>query len=247
MSYLPTCMNGHDRIEIIYEDNHLLVMSKPAGMPAVPDSSRDFSLLEHGRQYLKRTRNKPGNVFLGVVHRLDRPVSGVVCFAVTSKAAGRLSDQMRRRLIHKTYLGITRHKPMAAGGVLENFLLKDRQKNRVAVVSDSAGRQNKALPACTRWEYVSDSGGFYLLRLMPETGRPHQLRVQCAHMGCVLAGDLKYGDSEPLEDRSIALHALKLRLCHPVRKEEMEFRAAPPMCPPWSGFQLKHITGYKVT
>ena len=240
MPSLPTHVHPRikENIEVLYEDNHLLVLSKPAGMPTVPDSSRDISLLDQGRDYLKRSRNKPGNVFLGVVHRLDRPVSGVVCFAVTSKAAGRLSDQMRRKLIRKTYLGITRHRPEAPRGILEDFLLKDRKRNKVAVVSGSS-TQRRPLFARTHWECVAESCGLYLLRLMPETGRPHQLRVQCANMGCVLAGDLKYGDSKPLEDRSIGLHAFKLILRHPIRKEEMEFTAVPPDLWPWSCFKRR--------
>ncbi len=226
------------RVEILYEDNHLLVLSKPACMPVVPDSSRDPSLLDWGRDYLKRSRNKPGNVFLGVVHRLDRPVSGVVCFAVTSKAASRLSDQMRRRLISKTYLGITRKGPRETGGVLEHFLVKDRKCNRVKLISEGCSCGNARF-ARTRWEYICSADGLSMLRLMPETGRPHQLRVQCAGMGCVLAGDLKYGDTAPLEDASIALHASGLRLLHPTIKEEMVFQAPLPVCYPWTCFEGK--------
>ncbi len=220
---------------VVYEDNHLLVLFKPAGLPVVPDSSGDPSLLDWGKAYIKQTRNKPGNVFLGVVHRLDRPVSGIVCFATTSKAAGRLSDQMRRHLIKKTYLGISRFKPGEKSGIVENYLVKQRRRNTVSIVpgSDGAGR---ALFAMTRWEYLGESGGFHLLRLMPETGRPHQLRVHCASIGCVLAGDIKYGDAKPLEDRSVGLHARELEFEHPVRKEKMKFRAKPPDIFPWRLF-----------
>ncbi len=220
--------------KVIYEDNHLLVLSKPACMPTVPDASRDESLLDWGRAYLKQTRNKPGNVFLGVVHRLDRPVSGVVCLAITSKAAARLSDQMRQKLIKKTYIGISRFRPEGKSGMVENHLLKDRRANMVRIVDGEKGR--KARFARTRWEYLGESGGFHLIRLVPETGRPHQLRVHCASMGCVLAGDLKYGDISPLEDRSVALHASSLKLVHPVRKEEMVFSAPMPDIIPWSLF-----------
>ena len=220
---------------VVYEDNHLLVLFKPAGLPVVPDSSGDPSLLDWGKAYLKETRNKPGNVFLGVVHRLDRPVSGIVCFATTSKAAGRLSDQMRRHLIKKTYLGISRFKPGEKSGIVENYLFKHRRQNTVSIVSGADGT-GRALFARTRWEYLKESGGFHLLRLMPETGRPHQLRVHCASIGCVLAGDIKYGDEKPLEDRSVCLHARELEFEHPVRKEKMKFQVEPPDIFPWRLF-----------
>ncbi len=227
-------MNSDSRAPaILYQDNHLLVLSKPACMPCVPDSTGDPSLLDWGRAYLKRTRGKPGNVFLGVVHRLDRPVSGVVCFAITSKAASRLSDQMRRKEIKKEYLAVSRCKPRRKTGKIENFLVKNRRNNRSRVASEQAAGARRAV---TLWSHVAEAGGFHLLKLLPETGRPHQLRVHCACLGCVIAGDLKYGDTTPLDNASIALHALKLRIIHPVRREKMIFLAPPPDIVPWSLF-----------
>ncbi len=225
-------------VPVLYEDNHLLIVSKPAGMPCVPDSSKDLSLLDWGKQYLKRTRHKPGNVFLGVVHRIDRPVSGVVCFAITSKAASRLSDQLRKKAMKKTYLGISRFPPGHDRGVIETYLLKDRNRNRVTAISCSEHRPRNARLARTLWEYVGQKADFHLLRLFPETGRPHQLRVHCAYMGCVLAGDLKYGDRSPLEDASIALHASELRLKHPVKREHMMVHAPTPSLFPWTCFDM---------
>lgn len=218
---------------VLYQDNHLLVLSKPACMPCVPDSSGDLSLLDWGRNYLKRTRGKPGNVFLGVVHRLDRPVSGVVCFAITSKAASRLSDQMRKKEIQKEYLAVSRLKPPGQGGKIENFLVKNRRNNRSRVASKQDAGARRAV---TLWSHVAEVGGFHLLKLIPETGRPHQLRVHCANMGCVIVGDLKYGDTSPLDKASIALHALKLQIVHPVRRENMVFHATPPDIVPWNLF-----------
>ncbi len=237
---LHECRVGslQEKVRILYQDNHLLVLSKPACMPAVPDSSGDYSLLDWGKDYLKQSRHKPGNVFLGVVHRLDRPVSGVVCFAVTSKAASRISAQMRQKNIFKAYAGITRHMPEKRAGTLEHMLVKDRKNNRVTVVDRDCGVK-KARLARTGWNYITSSCGLHLIRLVPETGRPHQLRVQCATMGCVLAGDIKYGDTVPLADASTALHALELRLRHPTLGEWMAFKAMPPACYPWDCFDSR--------
>ena len=234
----------HSEPGIIYQDNHLLVLAKPACMPCVPDSSHDLSLLDWGRHYLKVSRSKKGNVFLGVVHRLDRPVSGAVCLAVTSKAASRLSDQMRRREIRKHYLAVTRHRPPGQAGTVETYLLKDRRNNRVRTVpEDTPG----ARAAITAWRYLQEADGLYLLALEPGTGRPHQLRVHCAELGCVLAGDLKYGDRTPLQDASIALHARSLEITHPVKREKMIFHAPLPGTPPWKAFHAGIVAGEALT
>ena len=217
-------------IEVLYEDNHLLVLSKPACIPTVPDSSRDMSLLDWGKNHLKKTRQKPGNVFLGVVHRLDRPVSGVICFAVTSKAASRLSDQLRTHKMSKTYLGLTMGKPPSDQGVLEHMLKKDRSIN---IVRESSTNGKFAR---TAWRLIEARDSTYLLELKPETGRPHQLRVQCAAMGCPLLGDIKYGAKVPLPDASIGLHASKLELSHPTRREWLSFSDPPPESEPWRKF-----------
>jgi 23S rRNA pseudouridine1911/1915/1917 synthase len=190
-------------------------------MPVVPDSSGDFSLLDWGKAYLKESRDKKGNVFLGVVHRIDRPVSGIVCFAVTSKAASRLSDQMRRRVIKKTYIGLSDKRPPGMKGRLEHWLLKDRRENRVTLFDKPAEGAKKAV---TSWKYKGVEKGFHKLLLFPETGRPHQLRAQCAAMGCPLAGDAKYGSRHPFARGAIGLHALGMDMVHPVKKIVMKFR-----------------------
>jgi 23S rRNA pseudouridine1911/1915/1917 synthase len=216
-----------EQVKVLFEDNHLLVLFKPACLPTVPDSSRDPSLLEWGKRYLKETRGKPGNVFLGVVHRLDRPVSGVVCFAKTSKSASRLSSQLRSGAVVKTYIALTAGSPPSDEGFLEHRLRKDRARNRVQVVPEGDNDTGTRL-ARTAWKVLDRREGLCLLELKPLTGRPHQLRVQCAAMGCPLAGDIKYGAPEPLPDGSIALHALRLELLHPTRQERLVFEAAPP-------------------
>lgn len=218
--------------ELLYEDNHLLVIAKPAGTPTVPDASGDVSLLDVGKAYLKRTRHKPGTVFLGVVHRLDRPVSGVVCFATTSKAAGRLAAQFRAGTVEKTYLAVTTGTPQKEQGLLEHALMKDSARNLVQAFSPDQAPQEARL-ARTHWRVLAHLSGFTLLELIPETGRPHQLRVQCAAMGCPLLGDVKYGASALLSDRCIALHAQRLILQHPTRNERMAFVAPLPEGPVW--------------
>jgi 23S rRNA pseudouridine1911/1915/1917 synthase len=227
-----------EHVQVLYEDNHLLVLSKPACVPAVPDSSKDMSLLDWGRIYLKKTRNKPGNVFLGVVHRLDRPVSGIVCLAVTSKAASRLSENLRTHRMSKTYLALTENRPPSEHGVLEHILKKNNAKNVVKIISPGLTKAPGKL-ARTVWKLLEAKEDIYLLELKPETGRPHQLRVQCAAMGCPLMGDVKYGAKTPLPDASIGLHAHKLEFLHPVRKERLSLSTPPPDSGPWK--KLSHI------
>lgn len=216
------------RLEVILADNHLLAVVKPAGLPTVPDESGDESLFERAREWVRERGRKPGNVFLGVVHRLDRPVSGVVLFARTSKAAARLSAAWRERRVQKTYWGLGRGRPAHDTGILEQWLEKDAAKNVARVVRPGHGR-----PARTRWRLLDASGGIAWLELRPETGRPHQLRLAARALGCPLLGDLKYGAREPLADRSVALHAWRLELLHPVRRQPLDLRAPVPELEVW--------------
>lgn len=217
-------------LAILHADNHLLVVVKPAGNPTVPDESGDPSLLELAKEWIRASAHKPGAVFLGVVHRLDRPVSGVVVFARTSKAAERLGEQLRARTLEKLYLGVAEGLPRGRSGELRQWLLKDERANRVEVVDP--GRRG-AREALTRWRLRGVLGAHALLELEPLTGRSHQLRVAAATLGCPLLGDLKYGAREPLPDRSIALHALRLVLEHPTRRERLAFDAPLPENPIW--------------
>ncbi len=213
---------SHPRV--LWCDNHVLALAKPAGMPSVPDASEDLSALDWGREWVRREYAKPGEVFLGVVHRLDRPVSGVLTFGRTSKGAARLTAALVERRAAKTYLGVVEGDP-GEGGELQQHLLKDRGANRVAVVPP--GREGSK-EARTRWRRLDVRGGRALLQLEPLTGRSHQLRVACASLGTPLLGDLKYGAAAPLEDRSIALHAARLRVPHPTRPGPLEVEAALP-------------------
>ena len=221
---------------VIYEDNHLLVMFKPASMPVVPDSSKDYSLLDWGKNYIKTTCKKPGNVFLAVVHRIDRPVSGLVCFARTSKAASRLSHQLRKRSIKKHYLACVDKRPGQLSGIIETFLKKNHRTNVVSVVTEKTPGAKKAI---TRWKIVSESRGLFLLCLEPVTGRAHQLRVQLSKvLDCPILGDVKYGSRKKiLGGRGLALHSWRLEIEHPTKKEPLEFYAPLPGYHPFSLFK----------
>lgn len=212
-------------LEVLHCDNHLLVVVKPACLPTVPDSSGDRSLLEIAKSWVKREYEKPGAVFLGVVHRLDRPVSGVLVLARTSKGADRLAGQFRERQVEKVYRGVVRGTPPAADGTIEHYLLKDEHQNRVFIEPREV---RGARLARTDYRLLERRGELCVLELRPHTGRPHQLRVACASMGLPLLGDLKYGAPEALPDRSIALHAASLGFTHPTLGEELRFECAPP-------------------
>ncbi len=220
--------------EVVHCDNHVLVVVKPAGLPVVPDASGDPSLLEWAREWVRVEYAKPGEVFLGVVHRLDRPVSGLVAFGRTSKGASRLSAAWRDGQVEKHYLGFSRQGGSTVGehGVVEQWLLKDRERNRVRVLappaSGSARPHTDARWARTRWRVVEAQPGATRLELEALSGRAHQLRVACASLGLPLAGDLKYGATESLADRRIGLHAERLSFPHPTRDERLEFHSPAP-------------------
>ncbi len=212
-------------LEVLHCDNHLLAVSKPAGMPCVPDESGDESLLDAAREWVRVEFSKPGNVFLGVVHRLDRPVSGVVLFARTSKAASRLTEQFKTRSTEKHYLGVVQGHPAEESGELQQWLEKLEDRNRVI---RQGGPGPRAKEAVTRWRVIAQDSTRSLIRFVPLTGRSHQLRVAAATLGTPLLGDLKYGAKKPLADKSIALHAETLEVSHPTKDERVAVGCAPP-------------------
>ncbi len=219
-------------LAVLHVDNHVLAVVKPAGLPVVPDESGDASLLDHAREWVRVTFAKPGDVFLGVVHRLDRPVSGVVVFGRTSKGAARLAAAFREHTAQKTYLGLTPVTPREPTGELVQWLVKDPARNHVAVV---APRTPGAREAITRWRVLApaDGGRVCVLALEPRTGRPHQLRLACRALGAPLLGDLRYGAPAPLPDASIGLHAWRLAVAHPTRAERLDLTAPLPSSPAW--------------
>lgn len=218
-------------LAILHVDNHLLAVAKPAGQPVVPDESGDESLYDAAREWIRREYAKPGEVFLGVVHRLDRPVSGVVLFARTSKAASRLSEQFRAHTVRKLYFGVSESRPRGEIGVLEQWLDKDGERNVVSVLErERPGAQL----AVTHWRLASFERGLAQLDLEPRTGRPHQLRVAAASLGAPLLGDLKYGAARPLPDKSVGLHAAELVVEHPTLRTPLVLRTPPPATEWWA-------------
>lgn len=217
-------------LDVLYVDNHVLAVAKPAGLPVAPDASGDASLLDLARAWIRAEYAKPGEAFLGLVHRLDRPVSGVVVFGRTSKGASRLSESFRERSAVKRYLGVSARRPDTGSGTVDQWLAKDEARNVVRVVR--AGTEG-AQHAVTHWHFVEERGGRCLLAFEPETGRPHQLRVAAATLGCPLLGDLKYGAATPLPDASVALHARELVIAHPTRAEPLQLAAPVPRVPWW--------------
>lgn len=221
---------------IIFEDNHLIAVNKRPSWLVQGDRTGDISLVDALKDYIKVKYNKPGEVFLGSIHRLDRPVSGLVVFARTSKALERMNALFAGRDIQKTYLAITEGRPPAPSATLRHFLLKDNASNTVRVVKPSSRNAGNAKEAVLEYSEVSQHNLLTMLKVLPRTGRPHQIRVQLASMNCVILGDVKYGARGPLPDKSIALHSYSLEFLHPVRKELLKIVAPIPGSEWWNPF-----------
>lgn len=215
------------KLDVIYLDNHLLVVNKPQGLLAQADETGDMDLVTLARDFLKKKFNKPGNVFAGLVHRLDRPVSGLMVLARTSKAASRLSAQFRDNLPQKRYLAVVEG-DCEGEGVCKNYLVKKNQRVRVTAASTPSARY-----AELSWRAVAWKNGLSLVEVLLKTGRPHQIRAQLSHMGFSILGDFKYGAKRELDGKNMALHCYFLSLTHPVRDEKMKWIARPPQS--WAG------------
>jgi 23S rRNA pseudouridine1911/1915/1917 synthase len=218
-------------LRILYEDNHLLGVYKPAGWLVQGDRTGDPTLLDAAKRYLKEKYKKPGNVFLGLVHRLDRPASGVVIFARTSKAASRLATEFQSRRVEKTYLAVVVGAVPETEGELRGHVERVRLRSRLAPEPSE-----KAKEASLTFRRIAMKKGMSLLEVTPTTGRHHQIRLQLSEWGYPVAGDLKYGAREPLRDKSIALHAFRLEIAHPVLDERVVLEAEPPPTLPWTIF-----------
>jgi 23S rRNA pseudouridine1911/1915/1917 synthase len=218
-------------IKILYEDNHIIVVEKLPGEIVQGDKTGDLSLLDKIKNYLKIKYNKPGNVYLGLVHRLDRPVGGVIVYAKTSKAASRLSKLMQTDDVKKTYLAVTYNKPPLDNGTLIHYLYKNQKQNKSYVIDENSSqkiiKQKKAKKAILTYKYLGSSNNYHLLEINLITGRHHQIRCQLASIGCIIKGDLKYGAPRSNKDGSISLWASKLEFKHPVRDEIMSVISSP--------------------
>src|SRR5574344_1015732 len=219
-------MDAGKMTKILYEDNHLLVVKKDANMPVQADNSKDMDLLTELKEYIKKKYSKPGNVYLGLVHRLDRPVAGVMVFAKTSKSAERLSEQIRNKTFKKTYYAIVEGKPNK-NGMFKDKLLKDEKTNISKV--DPNGKE-----AILEYETIATKNNLSLVKINLLTGRSHQIRVQFSYHGYPLYGDMKYNNN--IKD-NIALYSYKLGFLHPTTKEELEFTSLPPDKYPWNIFK----------
>ena len=220
-------------INILYEDNHIIVVEKPVNIPVCEDSSRDLDLLTIIKNYLKEKYNKPGNVYLGLIHRLDRPVGGVIVFAKTSKAASRLSESLRKGLFKKKYYAVLCGS-LLNSGKLEDYLLKDSKTNMVKV--DKTGKY-----ACLNYKVLDVKNNMTLVDISLQTGRSHQIRVQFASRGYPLFGDQKY-NKKAIVGEQIALYSYQLTFPHPITKEDICFSLPLPKVTPFSNFnQEQHL------
>jgi 23S rRNA pseudouridine1911/1915/1917 synthase len=222
--------------QVLYEDNHVIVINKNASDIVQGDKTGDETLPDKIKQFLKEKYDKPGNVFCGVVHRLDRPTSGVVVFAKTSKALSRLNDQFREKETNKIYWAIVEHKPEKNIGHLENFLRKNEKQNKSYVVQDGTKEAKKAI---LNYKVLLSSDKYHLLEITLETGRHHQIRTQLSYIGCCIKGDVKYGAKRSNSDGSISLHARSLTFEHPTAKEQITVVAPVPNESLWQWFQQK--------
>ncbi len=212
-------------MDILYEDNHIIAVNKTAGELVQGDDTGDESLLDKVKMYVKKKYNKPGDVYLGLVHRIDRPVSGVVVFARTSKALVRLNKMLQDREIKKTYWALVNNLPDKDEGELRHYLLKNSEKNRShAFLKLRSG----AKLAILNYKLISRSANYYLLEVDLKTGRHHQIRCQLAKIGCPIKGDLKYGFPRSNKDGSISLHARRVEFIHPIKKVTVTIVAPPP-------------------
>lgn len=220
-------------MKVIYEDNHLIAVNKTGSEIVQGDKTGDVPIIEMVKSYIKKKYNKPGEVYLGLPHRLDRPTSGVVLLARTSKALTRINKMFQNSEIQKIYWAITANKPEKDKDTLENYLFRDTKKNKSAVVRNQSKYSKFAR---LHYKIITKSERYYLLEIELETGRHHQIRAQLAHINCPIKGDLKYGFPRSNKDGGISLHARQISFIHPVKKEKITITADPPNDNLWNAF-----------
>ena len=223
-------LSNKDNLQVIYEDNHIIIVNKRAGDIVQGDKTGDTPLSDIVKSYLKEKYNKPGNVYLGVVHRLDRPTSGIVLFSKTSKALPRLNKLFAEKKAKKTYWALVKNKPPKPNDTLIHWLKKNPKNNKSTVFIKETADSKKAI---LHYKILKKLDNFYLLEVSLETGRHHQIRSQLSSIGCPIKGDLKYGFNRSNKDMSIGLHARQLEFIHPVSKEEIAVIAPAPNNPVW--------------
>lgn len=218
---MKTLSNSRN-LDILFEDNHLIIINKKPGDIVQKDKTNDISLLEIVKEYLKRKYNKPGNVYLGLIHRIDRPTSGLVMFAKTSKALSRMNNMLKGKMIVKTYWAITKNKPEKKSSQLVHWLKKNEKKNKSTHFSRETKNAKKAI---LDYRIIKELENYFLLEIIMGSGRHHQIRCQLQAIGCPIKGDLKYGAKRSNSDGSIDLHAKHLKFIHPVTKKEVNLNA----------------------
>ncbi|MDR2652737.1 MAG: RluA family pseudouridine synthase, partial [Prevotellaceae bacterium] len=221
---------------ILYEDNHIIVVNKRIGEIVQADKTGDTPLCDVLKQYIKIRNNKPGNVFIGVVHRIDRPVSGIVMFAKTSKSLERLNDLFRLGNIHKTYYAIVKNKPQAEEATLIHNLIRNEKMNKSFVCEKPSSNTKQAK---LHYKLICRSNTYFLLEIELMTGRHHQIRCQLAATGCPIKGDLKYGFPRSNADGGISLHAQKIEFIHPVSNNQIKITAPFPENDLWNCFEIQ--------
>lgn len=210
---------------VVYEDNHIIIVNKTASEIVQGDKTGDTPLSETVKEYLKEKYQKPGNVFIGVTHRLDRPVSGLVLFAKTSKALSRLNEMFKRGEVKKTYWAVVKNRPAQEEGTLSHWMVRNEKQNKsYAYDKEKPGSKHAILD----YRLIAASDNYFLLEVNLKTGRHHQIRCQLAKMGCPIKGDLKYGFARSNPDGSICLHARRISFIHPVSKEQITVEAPLP-------------------
>ena len=220
---------NNTKLHVLYEDNHLIAINKKSGDICQADKTGDIPLSEIVKEFLKNKYNKPGNVYLGTIHRIDRPTTGVIIYAKTSKALSRMNEKFRNNEISKTYWAIVKNKLPKQSDILENYLSKNNKKNKSFVTKEKDGKYSNL-----NYKIIKSLDNYYQYEIKPETGRHHQIRVQLSNIGSPIKGDLKYGAKRSNKDGSICLHAKEIIFKHPVTKKELKITAPTPQNIIWN-------------